>query len=172
MSCTQSQRSESPWFLSDRAPTPPTSLWVQWLPSPLSSEMPWEEENWPCWNTVIWWQTEVPLSPIHQRTQWKHWERLQTAEHQISLFRSQRTLHSLLTRVKNKPAKEKVKGVIYRVHCSCGYTYVGETSRTLEIRLKEHKRTVRTDQSNNGIAVHANKTWHSILWDSAEVLDW
>jgi hypothetical protein len=33
-----------------------------------------------------------------------------------------------------------------------------------------NKRAVRIDQSNNGTGVHANKTFHDILWDSAEVL--
>lgn len=27
------------------------------------------------------------------------------------------------------------------------------------------------DHANNGIAVHANKTLHDIIWDSAEVLE-
>ena len=49
----------------------------------------------------------------------------------------------------------------------CGSTYVGETGRTLELRLKEHQRTVKSGQTTNGIAVHANNTHHSILWDSA-----
>ena len=63
-----------------------------------------------------------------------------------------------------------MKGVVYKVDCSCGNTYIGETGRTLGVRLKEHKRAVTMDQPNNGIAVHANKTRHDILWDSAEVL--
>ena len=64
-----------------------------------------------------------------------------------------------------------MKEVIYRVHCSCGDTYIGETGRTLDVRLKEHKWAVRLDYTNNDIAVHANKTMHDIFWDSAEVLE-
>ena len=41
-------------------------------------------------------------------------------------------------------------------------TYVGETGRTLELRLKEHQRAVKSRQTSNGIAVHANSTQHSI----------
>ena len=86
-------------------------------------------------------------------------------------FTAKKTLCSLLTNVKGRPTREKVKGVVYKVDCSCGNTYIGETGRTLGVRLKEHKRAVRMDQPNNGIAVHANKTRHDILWDSAEVLE-
>lgn len=87
------------------------------------------------------------------------------------VFTSRRTLRSLLTRVKNTVPPEKVKGVVYKVECCCGSTCIGETNRTLEVRLKEHKRAVKTDNRNNGIAVHANDTWHSIEWNKAEVID-
>ena len=62
-------------------------------------------------------------------------------------------------------------GVVYKVDCSCGSTYIGETCRTLDVRLKEHKRAVKSNQSTNGIAVHADKTGHDIQWDSAQVLE-
>ena len=88
-----------------------------------------------------------------------------------SVFTAKRTLRSLLTRVKSRPDKERVKGVVYKIDCSCGSTYVGETGRTLDARVKEHKRAVRMDHANNGIAVHTNSTLHDIRWDSAEVLE-
>ena len=87
------------------------------------------------------------------------------------VFQSRRTLRTILTNVKNRPAEEKLKGVVYKVDCSCGSTYIGETCRTLDVRLKEHKRAVKTHQENNGIAVHANKTLHEIQWDSAQALE-
>lgn len=86
------------------------------------------------------------------------------------VFKSQRTLRSILTNVKNRPVAEKVKKVVFKLNCSCGSTYVGETGRTLELHLKEHQRTVKNKQTTNGIAVHANNSHHSIHWDSAEVI--
>ena len=44
-----------------------------------------------------------------------------------SVFTAKRTLRSLLTRVKSRPDKERAKGVVYKIDCSCGSTYVGET---------------------------------------------
>ena len=97
-------------------------------------------------------------------------ENLERACHQL-VFKSTRTLRSLLTKVKSRTEEEKIKGVIYRVQCSCGDTYIGETGRTMDVRLKEHKRAVKTNNQNNGIAVHANKTRDDIQWDSVEVLE-
>ena len=88
------------------------------------------------------------------------------------VFKSQRTLRSLLSSMKNRTPAEKVKRVVYKVNCSCGSTYVGEIGRTLEIRLKEHQRVVKSRQTNNGIPVHANSTQHNIQWarGNAEVI--
>ena len=83
---------------------------------------------------------------------------------------SKRTLRSELMHVKNKTPKERVAGVVYKVDCCCGQTYIGETGRSMEVRMKEHQRAVRQDNTNNGIAVHANNTMHNILWESAQIL--
>ena len=40
--------------------------------------------------------------------------------------------------------------VVYTVNCEeCESTYIGETKRTLDTRLKEHKRAVITDDSHS-----------------------
>ena len=53
-----------------------------------------------------------------------------------------------------------------------GRSYMNETARSLEMRLKEHKRAVKYVGSNNGTAFHANNTHHDIAWDRADILDW
>ena len=63
-----------------------------------------------------------------------------------------------------------IKGVVYLIPCSeCSAVYIGETGRTLKERLAEHKRAVRMENVNNGIAVHSLKTGHSIAWDKAKI---
>ena len=66
---------------------------------------------------------------------------------------------------------DQSQGVVYKVNCSCGNTYIGETGRTLDVRLKEHRRAVKMNNKSNGIAVHTNSTSHDIDWDSVEVID-
>ena len=47
--------------------------------------------------------------------------------------------------------------------------YIGETGRTLEKRLSEHRGAVKRNDLKNGIAVHAWKTQHRVDWEAATV---
>ena len=86
-------------------------------------------------------------------------------------FTSRRTLKSELVHVKGQTAIETHKGVVYKVDCtSCDQSYVGETGRTLKVRIKEHERAVRVSDTTNGIAVHSNNFEHQIDWKSAKVI--
>ena len=40
--------------------------------------------------------------------------------------------------------------------------YVGETGRTLKQGITQHKRAVKTAESNNGLAVHVARTKHEV----------
>ena len=76
--------------------------------------------------------------------------------------------------MKDKIALERRKGVIYIINSACGYirTYIGETGRTLEIRMKEHKRAcIKADFEKSAVAEHAWLSGHYIDWDNVEVLD-
>ena len=75
-----------------------------------------------------------------------------------AIFKSNGTLRQVLTRVKTKPPIMKKKGVVYRIPCQdCKASYVGETGRTLQKRMAEHKYmyAAKNNDINNGIAVHA-----------------
>lgn len=60
--------------------------------------------------------------------------------------------------VKHHRPKEKRNGVVYEVpYADCDQFYVGETSRILREKVKEHRYAVKTGNKNNGIAAHACK---------------
>ena len=60
---------------------------------------------------------------------------------------------------------------MYEVPCmDCSRSYIGETGRTLQKRLVEHKAAVRRGDTNNGIAVHAWEHQHRVDWENASVL--
>ena len=84
-----------------------------------------------------------------------------------TVFKSQGTLHQTLTRVKT-PRPEMKKNMIYEIPCKdCNMSYIGETGRSLQKRMTEHKAAVRRGDQKNGVAVHVQKYDHRVDWEAA-----
>ena len=76
------------------------------------------------------------------------------------------------TLMRKKPDALERRGLVYRIPCKdCNWSYVGETSRSLQDRLKEHKRAVRNFSTSSEIANHVLDNDHRIDWDNAGILD-
>ncbi len=73
-------------------------------------------------------------------------------------FKSGKTLRSHLTKVKDTtgiPITTE-SSIVYSIPCSCGKVYIGETTRRLEQRVKEHQDACkRGDEKVSAIAEHA-----------------
>jgi len=68
--------------------------------------------------------------------------------------------------------KEKRTRVEYEVPCNCSKVYIGKTIRTLETRIKEHKKACcEADYSKSAIAEHAWTEHHQVDWDGVRILD-
>ena len=88
-----------------------------------------------------------------------------------AVFKSHGTLREHLTKVKSPQLELMRKGVVYKVPCrDCDGSYIGETRRNLRKTLVEHKSAVKRGDEKNGIAVHAKKYKHEVVWEKAEVL--
>ena len=97
-------------------------------------------------------------------------ERVCTSLGVKAVFKPVRTLRQILMQVKTRIPEERKRGVVYEVPCKeCHQTYIGETKRTLKVRLSEHKQAVKRGDPKNGIAVHAHESSHMIDWDGARV---
>ena len=66
---------------------------------------------------------------------------------------------------------------IYRVPCSdCSSSYFGETGRSLNVRLNEHKYAVSRSDTNNAFYKHQKDTFenngvaHNINWEGAKLM--
>lgn len=100
-------------------------------------------------------------------------EKIKRACHQLGIravFKSQNTLRQTLMRAKERRPEEAKRGVVYEVpYAGCSHVYIGETGRSLNDRLKEHRYAVKTGNMNNGIAAHAWNNKHHVDWDAAKV---
>ncbi len=82
------------------------------------------------------------------------------------------TLRNILMKVKDPTDIKTRTGAIYKVTCAeCPATYVGETGRTLDCRIKEHKRATEKKDLANKIAVHQMETKHRIEWEGATCME-
>ena len=76
-----------------------------------------------------------------------------------------------------KLGKDKCKtgentNVVYRVDCNdCDATYVGQTGRRLDIRIREHKKRCEKYDMNNALYTHISETNHSINFNKVKILD-
>ena len=60
---------------------------------------------------------------------------------------------------------------VYKIPCSCGHVYIAETGRSVQVRLREHKRCMKSGLINNSaVAKHHSETGHQVLFDNTEVL--
>ena len=85
-------------------------------------------------------------------------------------FKSKEALREALMQTKEPQPECKKKGVVYQALCAkCDSVYIGETGRTLEKRLSEHKGAVMRHDVKNGIAVHAWTKQHKVNWQAATV---
>ncbi|KAJ8938974.1 hypothetical protein NQ318_005216 [Aromia moschata] len=61
---------------------------------------------------------------------------------------------------------------VYELKCTCGKSYIGQTGRSIQCRIKEHQRHTRlgnTDKSAIAEHVHANEN-HKIDYENIRVL--
>ena len=72
-----------------------------------------------------------------------------------------------------KPEKKDSNSVVYKIPCSgpCNKSYIGETGRGLDTRLKEHKRDVRNHNRSNALVLHIEKCQNLPNWNSAHVIE-
>ena len=83
---------------------------------------------------------------------------------------SSQKIYQLLYTHKDK-TDINLKPGVYRIPCTCGKVYIGETGRNLKVRQKEHKDCCRKCQPDkSALAKHAWENDHPIKWDDSELL--
>ncbi|KAI8510307.1 hypothetical protein Bbelb_112230 [Branchiostoma belcheri] len=89
-------------------------------------------------------------------------------------FKPHSTLRQRLVHPKDRPHKGTKANVIYRLKCEepdCNNTYIGETSRPLKVRYKEHCRPSANGYSSAIFHHLQHNQGHSFKLESTDVLD-
>ena len=78
----------------------------------------------------------------------------------------------MLVRPKDPVLPEERIGVVYRIPCKdCSKAYVGQSARSLTLRLKEYQKAVHNVGVNAlTIAEHVWQERHQMDWTSVEVV--
>ena len=87
-----------------------------------------------------------------------------------TVFKSDTTLRSRLVLPKDPADPNKQGGVVYKIPCTRGKVYIGETGRPMQERMKEHDRDIRLARTqNSAVSEHANGTGHKPLWNETKL---
>jgi hypothetical protein len=85
-------------------------------------------------------------------------------------FKPLETIKHNMRSVKDKIDPHKGKG-IYKIECSCGKCYIGETGRSFQIRIKEHGADIKNERiCTSALAEHSLKTRHHIRLEDTKIL--
>ena len=76
------------------------------------------------------------------------------------------TLHKNL--IKNNTSNTVQSGGVYKIPCNtCQKAYYGETLKTLQFRLSQHKTDIQRHNTSNAIFIHIMEN-HTINWNAAK----
>ena len=82
------------------------------------------------------------------------------------------TVGSILRKPKDKFSKELSTGVIHKINCkNCDKVYIGQTSRALRSRTREHKRAIFRGDRNSLLTQHCVENNHDFDLDDVKVID-
>jgi len=82
-------------------------------------------------------------------------------------------LGTIIKEQKDNVSKLSQMNVVYKLSCKeCDATYVGQTGRTLKIRISEHRNHINRNTITQSVIIeHRLNFFHEFDWDSVEILD-
>ncbi|XP_044762063.1 uncharacterized protein LOC123319265 [Coccinella septempunctata] len=90
-------------------------------------------------------------------------------------FYNVRSTKCLYTRLKDPTPLLSLSNVIYKIPCSCGKSYIGQTKQYLKSRISQHTNDCKNQNQNKpnktALASHHFETGHSFIFEDVTVLD-
>ena len=89
-------------------------------------------------------------------------------------FKPNQTINTLFSKQKPKTKIHQQNNVVYEIKCAaenCKKIYIGQTKRSLETRINEHKRTIEQKKSSTALSQHMLENNHTADFESVKVLE-
>ena len=88
------------------------------------------------------------------------------------LYTVPKSLDCVIRRGKDRLDCFKQTNLVYKINCgNCDATYIGQTKRHLETRIKEHKADIKKHVSNHSVVSrHRTSYDHEFEWHKTEIL--
>jgi predicted GIY-YIG superfamily endonuclease len=88
-----------------------------------------------------------------------------------TIFKTKHTLRGALMETGPVRDAQQMKQCVYSIPCVCCRYYIGETSRSLELRITEHKyNVIQGLLEKSKLAQHAYEEGYKICWNEEKVL--
>ena len=87
-------------------------------------------------------------------------------------YKRQQTINSLFPRPKEQDDSDRQKSsIVYKIYCTqCNFVYYGQTERSLNTRIAEHKKAVAHFDQNSKVATHVHQFRHNMNFASIRSL--
>lgn len=89
-------------------------------------------------------------------------------------FYNIKTVGQVFSTLKDKDDLKKVSNVVYKIPCSCGRVYIGQTSQYLGSRMYQHLYSCKNAEKikdKTALNLHHIETGHRFDFDSVKILD-
>ena len=81
-------------------------------------------------------------------------------------------LNNIIKLGKDKNDKFNNANLVYKIKCNdCNASYVGQTSRRVNVRIKEHIKKYPEKDTNSGLFAHTKDNNHLIDFKNIKILD-
>ena len=81
------------------------------------------------------------------------------------VFTYNNTIKKLL--ISNSPPSKDAG--VYKIPCNCSKYYIGQTGKSLPLRIKQHQYSIRTGQLSNAIFQHLSSCSQGINWENSQL---
>jgi predicted GIY-YIG superfamily endonuclease len=88
------------------------------------------------------------------------------------IFKTKHTLRSALIKTRLERDPQQTAQCIYSIPCECGRSYIGETGKPLDVRLREHRHSLQQGLlEKSKLAQPTYEEDHRAGWDDDRILE-